>query len=78
MLKFPEASAVHLPKFKSDHCPILLRMEGGRVKIRRRKEFRFFAPWVTHDDFNEVVKRSWVESRNWHENVMSFVGNVQE
>ena len=78
LLKFPEASAVHLPKFKSDHCPILLRMEGGRIKIRRRKEFRFFAPWVTHDDFNEVVKRSWVESRNWHENVMSFVGNVQE
>ena len=70
LLKFPEASAVHLPKFKSDHCPILLRMEGGRVKIRRRKEFRFFAPGVTHDDFNEVVKRSWVESRNGNENVM--------
>lgn len=63
VLKFPDASAVHLPKHQSDHCPILLKIQGGaRIKGGKR-DFRFFAPWVTHSDFPNVVKRSWVSSR---------------
>ena len=79
MLKFLVASVVHLPKFKSNHCPILLKFEReGRDLMRSPKSFRFFAPWVTHSEFNDVVKRSWINSNEWDYNVPSFIANIQE
>lgn len=77
-MKFPEASVVHLPKYKSDHCPVLLKIEREGVTKRGKGDLRFFAPWVNHNDFGEVVRRSWVSSRSWEENVQCFVGNVRE
>lgn len=74
---FTNASVTHLPKFKSDHCPLLLKLNSEIVRIRRNKDFKFFAPWVTHKDFSSVVMNSWVPSRNWEDNVKNFVGNIK-
>ena len=77
MTQFSNVTVTHLPKFKSDHCPLLIKLNVNKVKGRRNKFFRFFAPWITHKDFPEVVKRSWVPSKAWEENVGCFVGNIK-
>ena len=77
-MKFQNASVLHLPKFKSDHCPLLVKVEKEGVRKKGNNNFRFFAPWVAHNDFHEVVKRSSTLSRSWDDNVQCFIGNVQE
>ncbi|XP_028802558.1 uncharacterized protein LOC114757640 [Neltuma alba] len=58
--KFPNSSVMHLPKFKSDHTPLLLRtLEKVNDRRSRSNIFRFFAPWVTHEEFSKFVKGAW-------------------
>lgn len=75
--QFQNASLTHLPKLQSDHTPLLIRLCGVPGRPSTASRFRFFAPWVTHDDFSELVRNSWIPSRKWEENVNTFVSNVQ-
>ncbi|XP_061998932.1 uncharacterized protein LOC133716229 [Rosa rugosa] len=56
---FPEAFIRHLPKMKSDHCPILLQLHSNNYVNRRVTPFRFQAMWLTHCDFSTFVADSW-------------------
>ena len=53
---FPSAEIHHLPKVKSDHCPILL---STNLKERKPpKPFRFEQMWLTDPSFPTLVDES--------------------
>ncbi|XP_038688673.1 uncharacterized protein LOC119987842 [Tripterygium wilfordii] len=55
---FPTASIVHLPKHHSDHSPILIRFQEQDCD-NCIKSFRFQAAWLTHPDFQRLVRQVW-------------------
>ncbi|KAL8162979.1 hypothetical protein V2J09_014468 [Rumex salicifolius] len=58
-ISWPNASVLHLPKFGSDHTPLLFELEPrGRARNDRRP-FRFEAMWLTHPDFLSFIRDSW-------------------
>ena len=57
--KFDEGSVRHLPKNKSDHCPIILSTCGFAPLPMAIKPFRFHAAWLSHEDFDEFVSNNW-------------------
>ena len=63
-LLFPTAEIHHLPKVKSDHCPILLNTDPSEPKLP--KPFRFEQMWLTDPTFPSLVKDSWQASELIH------------
>ncbi|XP_057790907.1 uncharacterized protein LOC131008020 [Salvia miltiorrhiza] len=46
-----------LPRFSSDHSPLILQcMERA---VAKRKHFKFLNMWLTHQDFRDFVNASW-------------------
>nr|KYP70172.1 hypothetical protein KK1_009383 [Cajanus cajan] len=66
---FPKAEVTHLNPLKSDHVPILLKLSPPNVVCGTRRPFRFEAAWLTHDNFQEVVKKSWSSNEGWNERI---------
>jgi hypothetical protein len=62
-MSFPEAFVEVLCRFHSDHNPLLLRF-GGLPLSRGSRPFRFEAAWIDHNDYADLVKRSWLPSNN--------------
>ncbi|KAK4279552.1 hypothetical protein QN277_011317 [Acacia crassicarpa] len=54
---FPNAVVSHLPFYKSDHRPLLLRLDTAAGQPRPNRPFRFIAVWVLHEQFEEFVKQ---------------------
>ncbi|XP_028795232.1 uncharacterized protein LOC114750796 [Neltuma alba] len=69
---FPNASIMHLPMFKSDHCPLLISLDGMNKPRKGNQPFRFFAPWVMHDQFKSFVKDNWQTQGDWNVNIEDF------
>ncbi|XP_028758817.1 uncharacterized protein LOC114717788 [Neltuma alba] len=69
---FPQASVAHLPFYKSDHRPMLLRIDGGTTNETPQRPFRFIASWVLHDDFGNMVRNKWDETLPWNDNLAQF------
>lgn len=59
---FPEAKVVHLPKFRSDHCPVLVKLQPTISNTRINPPFRFQAMWMHHAEYADFVKQSWKNS----------------
>ncbi|KAF7815419.1 ribonuclease H [Senna tora] len=75
---FCEAAVVHLPKYKSDHCPLWLRLNpASNDSARCDRPFRFLAPWVMHEGFSCVVKDAWRDGVNWGDGLNSFYDTVK-
>ncbi|KAK4265131.1 hypothetical protein QN277_026221 [Acacia crassicarpa] len=75
--QFMDAKVLHLPWYKSDHRPLLLRMERRLPGEPTQRPFRFIASWVLHDTFNDMVKEEWSCSRDWGANIGSFTQACQ-
>ncbi|KAL8459116.1 hypothetical protein ACS0TY_036548 [Phlomoides rotata] len=63
-LWFPEARVTHLPRYKSDHSPILVECEGQKVqrgarKRKKQKLFRFKKMWLEKEACGDIVARGW-------------------
>ncbi|XP_028775405.1 uncharacterized protein LOC114732274 [Neltuma alba] len=69
---FPNAMVSHLPWYKSDHRPLLLQLHCLQTSRRTQRPFRFLAPWVLHEQFDEFVKNAWNTSLPWKETVREF------
>ncbi|KAF7842244.1 RNA-directed DNA polymerase [Senna tora] len=68
---FPEASVLHVPCYKSDHFPLLLRTRDNVLTSNRKnRPFCFMASWLLHDEFPNLVKDSW--SSDWHLALSNF------
>ncbi|XP_062028604.1 uncharacterized protein LOC133744523 [Rosa rugosa] len=58
-LLFPDACIMHLARMKSDHCPILVKLNHSSRVIRRNSPFRFHAMWMQHDSYLDMVNGTW-------------------
>lgn len=56
---FPEAFLQHLPRLKSDNCPILLQLFSNVVFLGINKPFRFQAMWMQEETYHDFVKKNW-------------------
>lgn len=61
-IRFSEVEIHHLPFYKSDHRPLLINFYFQLLPNRHRRPFSFEAAWLTHNDFNRVVRDSWGQS----------------
>ena len=59
-LLFPAAEIHHLPRVKSDHCPIMLITDP--LAPKSSKPFRFEQMWLIDPTFSSLVKDSWKAS----------------
>ncbi|XP_057444628.1 uncharacterized protein LOC130736869 [Lotus japonicus] len=58
---FPQVSVFHLPRLKSDHNLILIKLfEAPGDNLQR--PFHFLASWLTHADFPRVVDGAWKDN----------------
>lgn len=69
---FPEVVVVHLPFYKSDHRPLLLRLRPGSSRHPPQKPFRFLANWVSDASFPAVVRDAWTANDGWLSSVARF------
>lgn len=61
-LNFPEAKVVHLPRIRSDHCPVLVQLQPSLGAARTNPPFRFQAMWMQHKDYYAFVNEAWSKS----------------
>ncbi|KAI5334345.1 hypothetical protein L3X38_024478 [Prunus dulcis] len=64
--KFPEAFVRHLPRVKSDHCPLLISLQSSHLPCANVKPFRFQAMWLLHPTFRSFVVDKWA----------NYIGNI--
>ncbi|KAL8150827.1 hypothetical protein V2J09_020635 [Rumex salicifolius] len=62
-ISWPNASVRHLPKFGSDHMPLLFELEPRGRARNDRHPFRFEAMWLTHPDFLSFIRDFYVGTR---------------
>lgn len=58
-LAHPETFVRVLPRFKSDHHPLLIDTDGFCNPTRTPKPFRFIVAWQTHSSFKAFLKEAW-------------------
>ncbi|CAL9009767.1 unnamed protein product, partial [Prunus brigantina] len=56
---FAEAFVQHLPRTKSDHCPIRICLKSRVVSCPNRRPFRFEAMWLKHEQFHDFISQQW-------------------
>ncbi|CAN1191383.1 Putative ribonuclease H protein At1g65750 [Linum perenne] len=59
ILKFPYTIIRHLRRQYSDHRPILLLLDQS-TSVKLPKPFKFLAPWLGHEGFQDILKGAWV------------------
>ena len=75
-LQWHQAEMHHLPRTKSDHCPILVQMEE-RNRMRFKKPFRFHMAWLTHKSFSEMVVQNWLADHELPETIEFFTEKLE-
>ncbi|KAL2935345.1 hypothetical protein RDABS01_018463, partial [Bienertia sinuspersici] len=61
---FPSLTVVHLPIYRSDHAPILLKAESHEGRRGRERLFHFESLWLSSEDCVQVVRGAWNEGEN--------------
>ncbi|XP_021812414.1 uncharacterized protein LOC110755503 [Prunus avium] len=56
---FAEAHVVHLPRTKSDHCPIKICLQSRLSSTPNDRPFRFEAMWMQHESFKDFIGQRW-------------------
>lgn len=56
---FPAALVRHLTHAHSDHCPILVELDGEKPDRLGERQFKFQAAWLLHADFMSMLRREW-------------------
>ena len=74
---FTEACVIHLPKLKSDHVPILLKLNHNQESLIGCHPFRFLAPWIVHDDYNNMVTSCWRRNEDLLKNIATFTDQAK-
>ncbi|XP_030939742.1 uncharacterized protein LOC115964603 [Quercus lobata] len=74
-LLYLDAKITHLPKYHSDHYPVLLEMQPG-LSGGKKRLFRFQMCWMLDPTFPDIVSQAWGGANNLVEAVDSFTRNV--
>lgn len=75
-VKYPNSSVFHLPRFSSDHLPILLKPVAS--KKRKQPPFKTESWWNLEEDFEkvcDVLKQKG--DQNWEELTASFKKEIK-
>lgn len=59
----------HIVAVGSDHTPIVVEFGEVSQHICRQKKFMFQAAWTVHNDFTNVVQRTWNDDESLHSNL---------
>lgn len=68
-IRFDEAVVFHLPHYKSDHRPLLIKIKKVPNHNRKRRPLRFMVAWLTHTEFGRFLRNSWKPNLNWNERI---------
>lgn len=77
-LLFQDGVVFHLPKFKSNHRCILVRMKKEKPVNSHRRPFRFMASWLSHDDFPRVMSQNWLENLCWGDQMINLQNALRQ
>lgn len=69
--KFPNCVVTHLPRTKSDHCPLLLDL-NSRTSPRIPKPFRMEPMYCSHLTFRYLVRNSFFDSHDLMASIKNF------
>lgn len=76
-MKNPDSLVFHLPRFQSDHMPILLRTKPS--KKRSKPGFKCENWWGLREDFKEVCQKSVMGSASsWNQVARNFKSEVKK
>ena len=67
--RFRKVSVIHLPKLKSDHVPILLKFGNQGGNSHANRSFRLLVSWFFHDNFSNLMKKSWLKEKDLLSNI---------
>lgn len=56
---FPSWEVLHLPRYRSDHAPLLLKTGINDSFQRGQKMFKFEAMWLSQEECGKVVEEAW-------------------
>lgn len=56
---FPEGMIQNLPRTYSDHCPLLISLNGFHNTAFIPRPFRFEAAWIMDPNFEHIVSSGW-------------------
>ena len=76
-LLYLDAKVTHLPRYHSDHCLVLLEMQPG-VSREKKRPFRFQTCWLLDPTFPDIVSQAWGGANNLVKVVDSFTRNVMD
>ncbi|XP_025632512.1 uncharacterized protein [Arachis hypogaea] len=71
--RFSSAVVKHLPKLKSDHVLIFLELWVDSTAASSCRPFRFLASWLTHENFNSMLKTNSKDEISLDQNVTNFM-----
>ncbi|XP_019166615.1 PREDICTED: uncharacterized protein LOC109162348 [Ipomoea nil] len=74
-LKYPDVCVTHLPRFASDHAPILINLEK-RAQPLSPACFLFQAAWTTHPDWQNVVTQTWSHEKDLQNNLQDLASKL--
>ncbi|XP_024178006.1 uncharacterized protein LOC112183925 [Rosa chinensis] len=70
---FSDAFIQHLPKTRSDHCPIIMQLSSNNYINRNASPFRFQAMWFSHATYSDFVSDTWNGMHgNFHSKIMGL------
>nr|GMD68491.1 ribonuclease H [Ipomoea batatas] len=73
---FSAANVTYLPRWSSDHAPILLQV-ARRTITPQMHSLKFQAAWLTNNSLHEVVKSTWNSNNNFIVNIPRMVDALQ-
>ncbi|XP_057249396.1 uncharacterized protein LOC130590838 [Beta vulgaris subsp. vulgaris] len=72
---FPQATVTHLLRYKSDHCPIVVRLSPRRKhQGAGRRGFKFETAWLLEEGCERTVKEAWEQGAG--KNVVARIEEV--
>ncbi|CAM8980230.1 unnamed protein product [Rhodiola kirilowii] len=72
---YPNSVIHHLTSHRSDHCPVLLCMDG--VSLAKRKPFRFEAMWMRDSSFENTVNKHWRLNGNMNDKLSHLTEHLK-
>ncbi|CAL1380557.1 unnamed protein product [Linum trigynum] len=69
--QFPDTTVRHLLRVRSDHRPLLIRT-CPELPSPGPRPFKFLASWLTHQEFPEVLKKSWAKGSDLISSARAF------
>lgn len=56
---FPSWEVIHLPRYRSDHSPLLSKTGVNDTSRKGNKLFKFEALWLSKEECGKIVEDAW-------------------